>query len=100
VANLETVAKGEAARVALQRLTGIEPDVSYTASQARVFWGPAKLPRMQSWVDRQFAPGAAPGDLEIDLVPPAAPFLTRLALPYAAALFVAGAALGLVFARR
>jgi len=94
VANLQTVAKGEAARLALQKLTGIDPDVSYTPTQARVRWSGAKLVDMRQWVDKQFAPGAPPGDLDIDLLPVATPYLTRLALPYAGALLIAGLAIG------
>lgn len=100
MASFQVVGKGEAARLALQRLTGIEPEVAYTATQARIQWTGANLAAMRGWVGRQFAPGQPPGDLDIALLPVATPYLTRLALPYAAGLLFAGILTGLALGGR
>jgi hypothetical protein len=90
--------KVEAYRIALEKMTGISPDIAYRADgRAVVFWSEPKAAQLRSWLNGQLSRRpSTPSDIDFQIVPAIRPLLAKKIAPYAAALIGAGLIGGLL----
>jgi hypothetical protein len=88
MAEAVSIAKAQAAGLALQTVFGVQPSFLYNPDHVRIYFEPDRLKTVQTKIASMATAG--PSDVRVDWLPLVAPLAIKKALPFAVGLLVAG----------
>lgn len=94
MASIQSIAKAKALALALQKITGVEPSLSYETDHVLIYYQPDRLKQVQTYVEKIAASGKKPGDVRVNWMPVVTPFAVKKAVPYVLGILAVGYVLG------